>query len=483
MPEIEDGETAQVQGSAREPYILKNIGGVYSCTCPAWRNQSTAIEARTCKHLRNYLGEEFEKERLGGTTPSRAVSTRARQASSSPADENGSGEQAGKAEPGLLLAHSWDGQMDLSGWWMSEKLDGVRAYWDGKQFISRQGNVYLAPDWFVEDLPTDLHLDGELWLERKGFQRAVSIVRRQDRNNDWKQINFVVFDAPQIDDVFEARVAHIQQALDELRSRYTQAHLHVRCNSIEHLREELARVEALGGEGLMLRQPGSKYEVGRSFSLLKVKTFHDAEAKVLEHLPGTGRHKGRMGALSVEMSGGVRFSVGTGFSDAERESPPPVGSIITFRYQELSDRGVPRFPSFVRMRTDIDSISVSSSPQVTAPVHMSPAVSGAGSSQAIASAKTGAKTTAEKAPTITAEKMPSAYTNSAAWRQFEFVEGSSSKFWHVCVNGNDVIVKFGRIGTAGQEKTKSFSDAASASNYAADITKEKIGKGYAEKNP
>jgi DNA ligase-1 len=102
----------------------------------------------------------------------------------------------------------------------------------------------------------------------------------------------------------------------------------------------------------MLRQPGSRYEVGRSSTLLKVKSFHDAEARVLRHLPGEGRHKGRVGALFVALPNGTEFSVGTGLSDAERRDPPPVGSVITFRYQEFSDGGVPRFPSYVGVRHD-----------------------------------------------------------------------------------------------------------------------------------
>jgi len=99
----------------------------------------------------------------------------------------------------------------------------------------------------------------------------------------------------------------------------------------------------------MLRQPGSRYEPGRSATLLKVKRFHDAEAHVIDHQPGAGRHKGRLGALLVALPDGTELSVGTGFTDAQRNNPPAVGSTITFRYQELSDRGVPRFPSFVRV--------------------------------------------------------------------------------------------------------------------------------------
>jgi DNA ligase 1 len=103
----------------------------------------------------------------------------------------------------------------------------------------------------------------------------------------------------------------------------------------------------------MLRQLGSHCEAGHSHTLLKVKRFHDAEARVVQQLPGSGRHKGRLGALLVVLPGGTQFSVGTGFTDAQREKPPAIGSTITFRFQELTDGGVPRFPSFVRVRTDL----------------------------------------------------------------------------------------------------------------------------------
>jgi DNA ligase-1 len=337
MPDLKDGESVEMKGSGAKPYVLKNVGGVYSCSCPAWRNQSAPIERRTCKHLRKLRGDAAEEARLGGAAPAKPVKKSA---------------ESEEAEgPPLLLAESWDNAADLAGWWMSEKLDGVRAYWDGKQFLSRLGNIYHAPDWFVEGLP-DVPLDGELWLDRKKFQRTVSIVRRQDKSDHWKEIRFLVFDAPALNEDFERRLHFLADRLAGTKTPFARRHDHARCKSLDHLREELTRVEALGGEGLMLRQPNSKYEVGRSATLLKVKTFHDAEAVVLSHQPGKGRHKGRLGALLVQLAGGTQFAVGTGFSDAERSAPPPVGSVITFRYQELSDAGVPRFPSFVRWRPD-----------------------------------------------------------------------------------------------------------------------------------
>ena len=187
----------------------------------------------------------------------------------------------------------------------------------------------------------------------------------------------------------------------------------------------------------MLRRPGSRYESGRSPTLLKVKTFHDAEARVLQHREGSGRHKGRMGALLVELPDGTTFSVGTGFSDAEREQPPAVGSLITFRYQELSEAGVPRFPSYVGVRA-------------TEPSPPTP-------KGAIAMSTPSATSTA---------------------RRFEFSEGRSNKFWEISAVGTEVTVRFGRIGTEGQTQVKSFPDATAAGQHVERLIGEKVRKGY-----
>ncbi len=338
---LADGDSVEVEGSS-STYTLTHHGGVYMCSCPAWKNQSAPVDLRTCKHLRAYLGEEFETKRLG-SLPSRAASIVSRSSGSSAKKETA---------PPILLAHKWETDRDPTGWWMSEKLDGIRAYWDGETFVSRLGNRFFAPDWFVEDLPADT-LDGELWVGRKMFQKTTSIVRSGAAGVEWKSVQYVVFDAPFAKGTFEDRQKHAQKVLARANAPHARWHDHVVCEGVDHLRDELARVEALGGEGLMLRQPRSKYVSGRSATLLKVKSFHDAEGTVVGHVPGTGKHKGRLGALVVELHGGVRFNVGTGFSDAEREKPPTVGTVVTFRYQELSDDGVPRFPSWVGERLDV----------------------------------------------------------------------------------------------------------------------------------
>ena len=439
MPDLDDGASVEMKGSGAKPYILKNVGGVYSCSCPAWRNQSVAIERRTCKHLRKLRGDAAERARVGEEIPPRPEGT-------------GEGE-AEKAGPPLLLAERWDNAQDLAGWWMSEKLDGVRAYWDGRALISRLGNPFHAPDWFLEGLP-EVPLDGELWIGRKAFQRTVGIVRRQDKTDLWKEVAFLAFDAPGLDAPFEDRLAFVRGHVERRSPPYIRAHAHAACAGLDHLRAELVRVETLGGEGLMVRQPGSRYEVGRSTTLLKIKTFRDAEARVLGHQPGAGRHKGRLGALLVELPDGTPFSVGTGFSDAERSAPPAVGSVITFRYQELSDGGVPRFPSYVGVRYD-----------VTPPAAVSEARSADPSSEA--------------SGTVSGVASPSTAAAPGA-RLFEFIEGGSRKFWEVTRDAREVTVRFGRIGSDGQSKTKQFASEQAACDHAAALIGEKLGKGYRE---
>jgi DNA ligase len=440
MPDLNDGESIEMKGSGANPYVLRNVGGVYSCSCPAWRNQSIPIEQRTCKHLRRLRGDAAEQARIGSALPSRPVGAGV------------DGEEG--AGPPLLLAESWDSAADLTGWWMSEKLDGVRAYWDGRQFLSRLGNLYHAPEWFIAGLP-EVPLDGELWIDRRRFQRTVSIVRRQDKSDLWGEIRYLIFDAPACPGDFETRLRFLSDTLAERSPAYAGLHEHAQCTGLDHLRAELARVEALGGEGLMLRQPSSEYVVGRSFTLLKVKSFQDGEAVVVGHQPGAGRHKGRLGALLVQTAEGTRFAVGTGFSDRERESPPPVGSTITFRYQELSDGGVPRFPSYVGIRHDKVVVSPDAGAEEEASAPSRPVAS--------------LPPVREAAPEAGGQR-----------RYFEFIGGSSRKFWEIRVDGTDVAVRYGRIGSAGQTREKSFADAAAAAQHAEKLIEEKTEEGYVE---
>jgi DNA ligase-1 len=241
---------------------------------------------------------------------------------------------------------------------ISEKLDGVRAWWDGKNFISRLGNIYHAPDWFKEDLPSSA-LDGELWMGRKMFQKCISIVRRQDKSEHWKEIEYVIFDAPTATGVFTERIECVEvyfraREKEKKRKLKHMSYLdHKPCTGIKHLKKQLSIIEGYGGEGLMLRDPNSLYVAGRSNTLLKVKSSFEDDATVVSYEAGKGKHEGRVGALNVKLANGIEFALGTGLSDSEREHPPAVGTVVTFRYTELTDEGVPRFARFLRVHVDV----------------------------------------------------------------------------------------------------------------------------------
>jgi hypothetical protein len=232
-------------------------------------------------------------------------------------------------------------------------FQGVRALYDGHGgFFSRNGNRFPAPDWFSAGFPK-YPLDGELWCGRGEFQQAVSIVRSEKRAADWKFVKYLVFDTPLHPGKFEERLEAIRDAITQEKTPHAVAVGQVKCSGKAHVIAEMRKVIDQGGEGLMLRQPGSRYQHGRSSTLLKVKEFTDAEALVMSHEMGQGRNQFRMGALHCELPNGKQLRVGTGFSDAQRNKPPKKGSIITFKYQELSDEGIPRFPVFLRVREDV----------------------------------------------------------------------------------------------------------------------------------
>jgi DNA ligase 1 len=246
----------------------------------------------------------------------------------------------------VLLAKNFDpAKNDPTGWMASEKLDGCRSIWTGEYFISRNGNRFYAPEYFTKGLPNTT-LDGELWMGRKMFQTAVSIIKSESKDKGWNKLKFCIFDMPKYKEPFTARYERMRKL--NLNPQYHVIVPQTRCTGIKQLVEMTDKVVAQGGEGIMLRDPNSFYEQKRSSTLLKVKRFQDLEARVIGYIPGKGKHVGRMGALTVRWKN-VEFEVGTGFTDYEREHPPKIGSTITVKFQELSDGGTPRFPSFLRV--------------------------------------------------------------------------------------------------------------------------------------
>ncbi|MDY0107132.1 MAG: DNA ligase [Giesbergeria sp.] len=255
--------------------------------------------------------------------------------------------------PALLLAQGYRPGLPLAAYWVSEKYDGVRGYWDGQRLRTRGGESIHAPAWFTAGWPAT-PLDGELWAGRGRFSHAQSTTRQQQPDDAaWRQMRFMVFDLPGHAGTFDERWIALQTAVARLGQPWVQAVAQQRVASEAALQSLLARTVRAGGEGLMLHRGASHYRAGRSDDLIKLKTHEDAEARVVAHLPGKGRHTGRLGALLVEMPGGQRFRLGAGLSDADRKHPPPVGSWVTYRFRGTHDGGLPRFASFVRVREDM----------------------------------------------------------------------------------------------------------------------------------
>ncbi|KAF8517280.1 DNA ligase/mRNA capping enzyme [Hysterangium stoloniferum] len=404
-----DGYEVEVQSqTSKSVYKIKRTLDHYYCTCPSWRNQARVpVDARSCKHIRTLMGDAYEEARLamkntGGNTskdnkkvpeePKPALKTNKRKRNNDDEDmdeaeetKNGRRKPLAKGKkptskvsrktrnnnegedndndtgtsvvPPLLLANPWkiDGGLDVTGWWMSEKLDGVRVFYDGMQMLSRLGNPFTPPKELLAKLPKDLTLDGELFGGRQNFSETVSIVKTRNSER-WESITFEIFDVPSKGDLpFEDRMDFLETLFGPSGSHADSAFHVVEQTQVEdkdHVIKTLKNIESKGGEGLMLRRPRSIYEGKRSSSLLKLKSFYDAEARVTGYEPGKGRNKGTTGAIKCVMASGKTFNVGSGLSDRQRRNPPKVGSIIVYRFQELTRDGVPRFPTFIGESAD-----------------------------------------------------------------------------------------------------------------------------------
>jgi DNA ligase-1 len=250
----------------------------------------------------------------------------------------------------MLLAERYDGKIDVRRSWISEKLDGVRAIWDGRILRFRSGNVVPAPQWFIDALPGQ-PLDGELWLGRGSFDRLSAIVRRQSpEDSEWRRVRYMIFELPNASGSFSDRIEQIRTVVAAANLPWLQAVAQFRVADESALRARLDEVVRGGGEGLMLHRDDASYETGRSSALLKLTPWQDAEAVVVGHLPGQGKYAGVVGTLRMEMADGRRFSLGSGLSDALRRDPPPIGTLVTYRYRELTGKGMPRFPRYLRVR-------------------------------------------------------------------------------------------------------------------------------------
>ena len=252
----------------------------------------------------------------------------------------------------ILLANVLGEHVDPADYLVSEKYDGVRAIWDGKILRFRSGRSVNAPDWFIAKLPAE-KLDGELWLARGAFERLSGYVRKSSPlDADWRQIKYMVFEHPDGTGTFADRVKRIREIVAKSNWPQLVAVEQFRVADRTALKRKLDLIVNGGGEGLMLHLADATYVTGRSDVLLKLKPLRDTEAKVVLHIPGKGKYLGQMGALRLEMPDGRRFNIGTGFSDAVRKNPPPVGTVVTYTYRGLTNTGTPRFASYLRIREE-----------------------------------------------------------------------------------------------------------------------------------
>ena len=254
--------------------------------------------------------------------------------------------------PNVLLAQEYKTGIDVTEYLISEKFDGVRAIWDGSAFHTRQGNEIHAPAWFTKDLPKT-PLDGELWLARGQFDALSGAVRKDmPIDAEWQHITYHIFELPNALGTFEARAKRIVEIVKKANLPHLKAVAQFRVKDEIELKKRLKLMVKSGGEGLMLHKADAEYITGRNAALIKLKPLFDAEATVVAQTAGKGKYQGKLGALVVETPEGIRFKLGTGFSDAQRENPPKIGSLVTYTYKDKTKNGKPKFASFLRLRNE-----------------------------------------------------------------------------------------------------------------------------------
>jgi DNA ligase 1 len=236
----------------------------------------------------------------------------------------------------------------INNWYMSEKLDGVRAYWNGKEFLSKNGNKIYSPSWFTKDFP-NFELDGELWTKRDDFENIQAIVLDKKPSSKWQEITYNIFEVPNVKGNFDKRLEKIRNYLNKNPNKFIKIIPQIICKNDTQLNDYLEKLVDEKAEGLILKNPKLEYFSGRSENILKVKKFYDDEALVI----GLNYSKvNEFKSLKVKLKNGIIFNLGGGFSDMQRKNPPKIGDIVTFKYYDLTKNSKPKFASFLRIRKE-----------------------------------------------------------------------------------------------------------------------------------
>lgn len=246
--------------------------------------------------------------------------------------------------PELMLLGTYQHQ-DIKGWVMSEKLDGVRGYWTGAELISRQGQRLSPPAYFSANFPP-FAIDGELWSDRNQFEK-ISSITKSFKGDDWESLKLHVFDVPDAEGNLYERLQKLEDYLKAHPSQYISIIKQIPVKNREHLQRFLKEVEAKGGEGVVVRNPNAPYERKRSQQILKLKPVYDEECRVIAHHQGKGQFAAVLGSVTCENERG-RFRIGSGFNLEDRRNPPPIGSMITYKYRGFTATGKPRFATYWR---------------------------------------------------------------------------------------------------------------------------------------
>ncbi len=259
---------------------------------------------------------------------------------------------AGK--PDLFLLKTYDKNQAVEGWVMSEKFDGIRGFWNGKQLLSRGGNIIHAPKWFLANYPP-FAIDGELWTKRSDFENISSIVRQKTPDNRWQNITHQIFEVPNQSGGLLERLAILKSYLSQHKTTPIRLIKQTLIKQQKEVEKFLNKVTHQGGEGVVVRNPATPYQTGRLNSARKVKPYYDAECTVKAILPGKGKYLDKMGSILCQTKRSKYVKIGSGFTDFERQNPPKIGDEITFKYYGFTKKGKFKYTVFLRVKNDQQS--------------------------------------------------------------------------------------------------------------------------------
>ncbi|EDO6740675.1 DNA ligase [Campylobacter coli] len=246
---------------------------------------------------------------------------------------------------------------NFNGYLMSEKLDGIRGIWEAGKFKTRQDNPIHTPSYFTYNFPS-FKLDGELWMARAKFDEVSALTRSDNLDSSlWKSVTYNVFDVPNACEEFKLapctlsnRLKVLERYLQQNPNPYIKIIKQIPIKDQEHLKEFYKDIIFNKGEGVVIRKDFAPYEKGRSKNALKLKPYEDAECKVIAYTEGKGKFQGKIGALLCQMPNDRVIKIGSGLKDKDRENPPKIGSIITYKFNGLTKNSLPRFPVFLHIR-------------------------------------------------------------------------------------------------------------------------------------